>query len=297
MIGREGGADLEVGADAGADGFRERDARVPGIEAARDAAGEDQRLLGVGEQVDRAAHRLRRGRLRDRRDEAGEVDRRQLLGELRLLHLGVEVDVNRALRGGVGEPPGAQQRLAGGARRGGLVVPLGVGADQRALVARGVDPVDPRAALDGIHRAGGAEDHDRHAVAPGVEDRHGAVHQADIGVHRGRHGAAGDFGKTVRDRDRGLLVQAEQHLRRRIAEIVDQAVVQAAVGGAGIERDVGDVEVAQGLGHHVGAEAGRVGSGRARPLDRRDLRMGFARRGRVRSRLRHWGSTLSWAFG
>jgi hypothetical protein len=25
---------------------------------------------------------------------------------------------------------------------------------------------------------------DRHAVAPGVEDRHGGVEQADVGVHR-----------------------------------------------------------------------------------------------------------------
>ena len=145
------------------------------------------------------------------------------------------------MRRGVGDPGGADDRLAGGRGRGRLVVPLGVVAHDRALVARGVDPVDPRPALGGVDRAGGAEHDDRHAVAPGVEHRHGGVEQADVGVHGGGHRLAGHLGVAVRDRDRALLVQAEQHLRRLVAEIVDDRVVQAAIARAGIERDVGNV--------------------------------------------------------
>ena len=47
------------------------------------------------------------------------------------------------------------------------------------------------------------------------------MHQADVGVHRRGHRLAGDLGIAVRDGDGGFLVQAQQHLRLRIAEIVD----------------------------------------------------------------------------
>ena len=181
--------------------------------------------------------------------------------------LGVEIDVSRPARRGVGDPGGAQDRFARGGGRGRLVVPFGVAAHQRALVARGVDPVDPRPALDGIDRPGGAEHDHRHAVAPGVEDRHGGVHQADIGMHRRRHRLAGDLGVAVRDRDRAFLVQAEQHLRLLVAEIIDDAVVQAAIAGAGIERDIGNVERAQRVGDDVAAECRRVDAGGLRTVD------------------------------
>ena len=51
MIGGEGGARLEVGDDAGAEALGERDARVPGVEVARDAAGKDHRMLGGAQQL------------------------------------------------------------------------------------------------------------------------------------------------------------------------------------------------------------------------------------------------------
>ncbi len=53
------------------------------------------------------------------------------------------------------------------------------------------------------------------------------------------HGLAGDLGVAMRDSPRGFLVQAQQHLRPLIAEIVDQTVVQAAIARTGIERDIG----------------------------------------------------------
>ena len=83
-----------------------------------------------------------------------------------------------------------------------------------------------------------------------------------------RHRPAGDLGIALRDRDRAFLVQAQQHLRLLVAEIIDEAVVQAAIARARIERDIGDVELAQRLGDDVAAEAGRVGAGRDRTLDR-----------------------------
>src|SRR6185503_17207057 len=61
------------------------------------------------------------------------------------------------------------------------------------------------------------------------------------------------LGVAVGDRDRRLLVQAEQHLRALVAEVVDDAVVQAAVAGPRIEREVRDVERAQHRRHGVAA--------------------------------------------
>ena len=226
-------------------------------------------MFCAAQQLSRRLDRFGRRCAFDRRHETLGVDRGDRLGQFGFLHLGVEIDVSRPARRGIGDPAGAQDRFARGDGRGRLVVPFGIAAHQRALVARGVDPVDPGPALGRVDRAGGAEHDHRHAVAPGVEDRHGGVHQPDIGMHRRRHRLAGDLGIAVRDGDRGFLVQAEQHLRPLIAEIVDQTVVQAAIAGARIERDIGNVERAQRVGHHVAAEAGGVDAGRDRAVDRR----------------------------
>ena len=270
MIGREGGADFHVGDDARVQPFGQRDARVPGVEIARNAAGEHDRMLGVAQKVGGCRDGLRGRRAFDFRHVAPGVDRRHGFGELQLLHFRVEIDVGRPARRGVGDPAGAQDGFARGDWRGRLVVPFGVAAHQRALIARGVDPVDPGTPLGGVDRPGGAQHHHRHAVAPGVEERHGGVHQADIGMHRRRHRLAGDFGVAMRDGDRAFLVQAEQHLWPLVAEVVHQAVVQAAIAGARIERDIGDVERAQRIGHHVAAETGGIDAGRNRAVEGRD---------------------------
>jgi hypothetical protein len=60
------------------------------------------------------------------------------------------------------------------------------------------------------------------------------------------------------DRDRALLVQTEQHLRRLVAEEIHNGVVQPAIARAGIERDVGDFQRAQRVGDHVAAESRRI---------------------------------------
>ena len=247
--------------------FGEFHPRVPCGFAARGAADQYHDIFGGPQQLrgfgDCGAIR----HTRDRRHEARGVDRRNRLRKRGLLHFRIEVHIDRPLRCRVRDPCGAHQGLACRSGGGRLVVPLDVGAHQRALIARGVDPVDPGAALGGIDRPGRAEHQHRHAIAPRIEDRHGGVHQPDIGMHRRRHRLAGHLGVAVRDCDRALLVQAEQHLRRGIAEVIDEAVVQAAIARAGIERDVGNVERAQRVGDDVRAERRRVCAGWRGTLD------------------------------
>ena len=67
-----------------------------------------------------------------------------------------------------------------------------------------------------------------------------------------------------------LFVHAQQHLRGGVAEIIDDAVVQAAIARARRHRDVGNVERTQRFGDHVAAVAGRIDAGGARALKRRD---------------------------
>ena len=242
MVGRKACADLEIAQHPRIERFGERHARLPGFRIARGAAGQDQHLLGAFEHCRRLLHLLGRRRGRDLRHVAGDVDRRQRLVDLGLLHLGIEIDIDRTLRSRVGDPGATEDGFARRAGRGRLIVPLGIFTDQRALVARGVNPVDPGPAFDGIDRTGGAEHHHRHAIAPGVEHRHGGVHQPDVGMYRAHHRLAGHLGIAMGDGDGCFLVQTEQHLRLRIAEIIDDAVVQAAIARAGRQRDIGDVE-------------------------------------------------------
>ena len=261
VIGWKRGGDFQVGDDARAKTFGQHDAGLPGLDVARDAAGEDDRIFRRPQQRRRRLDGVGIGRAFDRGHESSGVDRGDGFGQFGFLQFDVEIDVSRAARRGIGNPRGAQHRLAGSDRRARLIVPFGVAAHQRALIARGVDPFDPGPAFRRVIRAGGADDEHRHAVAPGVEDRHGGMHQADVGVHRRRHRLAGDLGIAMRDRDRAFLVQAQQHLRLFVAEIIHQAVVQAAIARAGVERDIGNVEGADRVGDHVAAERGGIDAG------------------------------------
>src|SRR5207302_6465154 len=133
------------------------------------------------------------------------------------------------------------------------IIPFDVRPNDRALIARRMYPVDPWPAFDRIDRTRRAQDQHRHAITPGVKDRHGGVKQAYVGMQCYRHRLPGHLGITVRDRDRVLLVQAQKYLRIAIAEIVDEAVVQAAEARAGNERDIGQRERAQRVGDDVAA--------------------------------------------
>ena len=102
------------------------------------------------------------------------------LWQLHLLHFGIEIDIDRAFGNIVGDPAGAQDRFARCRRGCGLIVPFRVVAYERALIARGVDPVDPRAALGSVHGTCRAEHDHRQAVAPCIEHRHRSMHQPDV---------------------------------------------------------------------------------------------------------------------
>ena len=145
-------------------------------------------------------------------------------------------------------------------RRGGgrLVVPLDERADVGAVVARRVNPVDPRAALLGSHRAGRAEHEHRRAVAPGVEDAHHAVQQADVAVQDAGHRLAGRLGIAVRDRDRMIFVQAENDAGILVAEMVNQAVVKSAIARPWVEADKRNIKAAQHLRGDVAAPGNLV---------------------------------------
>src|SRR5262249_27314255 len=80
----------------------------------------------------------------------------------------------------INAPPGA----AGG---GGLVIPFGKVPNDCALIARRMNPVNPRSALERVHWAGRAEHNDGLPIAPGVEDCHSGVKEPDVGMHGSSH--------------------------------------------------------------------------------------------------------------
>ena len=129
-----------------------------------------------------------------------------------------------------------------------------------------MDPLDPGAAPACVGRSARPHDEDRQAIAPSVEDTQQAVHESDVRVQHDRHCPIRRLGIAVRDRQRVILVQAQQQLRVAVSEIVDQAVVKAAKAGTGVERDVLEVEPTQHLGRDVAAPRHAVlppGAGRS----------------------------------
>src|ERR1051326_801541 len=120
-----------------------------------------------------------------------------------------------------------------------------------AVDVGGVDPVDERPAPALVHRPGGADHEDRAAVDIRVINAHGGVQHADPVVHDPHHRLAGRLGVAVGDLHGDLLVLAQQD-RRLVAAVIDQRVVQAAIRGAGIERDIGKAVVLDQIDDYVG---------------------------------------------
>jgi len=259
MVGGEGGADLQIRDDARSEALGKSNAVVPSLDTARGTAGKDDRTLGCKQQLSGLRQRFRGCGRRRRRTKPSRVDLRARRGERLLLHAGIEIDVDGPPWRGLGNPCPAQQGLLRRRRRGRLIVPFHVGPDHGALIACRVQPVDPRPPLGGIDRSGCAQHQHRHPVAPGVEYGHGRIEQPNIGVQGHRHGPAGHLGKPVRYGHRVLLVQAEEHLRALVAQVVHQAVVQPAKAGARRERNVGNLERPQRRRRHVAAEGRSVG--------------------------------------
>ena len=247
---------LDVGERKRADALGQRDAalEVGGIVA--DAADQEERPFGSAQPLRDCGHGFvgRRGR----GWHGKPVERRHRLrgGQRFFLEAGIESDVHGTLRRRLRDVPRAQYGFQCGLHRSRLVVPFGVVTNQRGHVAGGVDPVDPRPALHGIDRPDAAQQQHGNSIAPCIEDRHRCVHQTDVRVQRDSQRPSRHARIAVRERHRMFLVDAQQQLRTLVAEIVDQAVVQAAIARAGRERDVGDFQRAQHLRHRVAAPCG-----------------------------------------
>src|SRR2546423_9378276 len=79
------------------------------------------------------------------------------------------------------------------------------------------------------------------------------MQEADIRVQHAGHRLAGRLGVTMRNRERVILVQADDDAGVDVAEMIDQTVVEPAIARAGVEADIGDAEPAQHLRRDVAA--------------------------------------------
>ncbi len=254
--------------------LRELDERVERFVVASHVFRDDDRMRGSRDHIGRLLERCRIG-AEARRNFHG-MGRRQLhlVLELLLLQPRVVDHVHRALRLRHHHAVGARERLGHAIDRVRLVIPLRVLAHRLALPLRGVNPVDPRAALRLVHGARRADDEYRRPVDVGVVDRHVRVQQPDEVVQDRDHGLAARLGVAVRDLHRRLLVLAEHH-RRAVLPVVDDRVVQAAIARAGIERGVRQVVGVQQVDDDVGRPTIFCGTHRIFRRPRRGLDRGF----------------------
>ena len=222
--------------DRRAGGFGELHHVVESARAAAGIFGQQQRMIGLeqllGDRRDGARIGRHRGGCRDR----GGRRQRDLAGQRILLQGGVVAHIDRALRLGGHDRIGARKGFRHALDRARLVVPLDEVPDGVALHQRRMGPVDMRPPPSFVHRTGGPDDEDRHAVDIRIVDRHGGVQQPDQVVQDHGHRLAGGLGIAVGDLHRDLFVLAQHH-RRLVAAVVDERIVQAAKARARIERD------------------------------------------------------------
>jgi hypothetical protein len=158
-------------------------------------------------------------------------------------------------------------------------------------------PFAARRALVGLDDVSD-HDVDRHAVAPGIVERHRGVLQADHAVAHHGHRLAFHLGIALRDVDRDLLVRAGEDFGLGVLSVVDQRFVDAAEARSAGHRQIIEIERLEHIHHEVPAgrclrhwisygrqRVGRdlLGSrhGRLEVGPRRgDLRLGGARRQR-----------------
>ena len=217
----------------------------------------DHRIARLRESAGRVLDSARVGVGGRRRLEAGDVGHGDRTLERVFLKIGVEAQVDGALRLRAGEPPRAEEGLGNGGDARGLIVQLDVVPHLGPLHERGVDPVDPGPAPRRVHGAGGPEHEEGDPIAEGIEDGHARVLEADDVVDNRRHRPPLRLGTAVREGDGDLLVRGEDQLGRPLAAVVDQRVVQTAVGRARVQRDVLDTGRAQQVHDEVGAVTGR----------------------------------------
>ena len=137
-------------------------------------------------------------------------------------------------------------------RRNRSVVPFREIAHDRVDVLAGMEGRNAWRTVRGVKIVAADNEH-RHAVAPGVVDRHGGVLQADHAVDQGHQRFAGRLKVAVAHGDAGFLVHAGEEFRHRVLAVIDQQLVQSAVARGRIGRDIFDVERLDDVDHEVGA--------------------------------------------
>ncbi len=233
-----------------AQGFGQVEHRRQRFGIARQLAGDDYRPLRLGEKTRGGFQRLRISAWPRRRPKQLRMRHHHRLVDLGFLDVAVETDIDRPFRFGHGEAVGFQKRLGDAVHRARLIVELDVIAHRQTLHQRRVHPVGG-APLRGILRPAAAEIQDRRAVAPGVEDRHAGMLQADDVVQTGRHDFAGGPRITIGDRHGDLFMGAHDHLWALFRLEIDHGIMEAAIARPRIERDVLDAQLAQHFDHQI----------------------------------------------
>ena len=105
-------------------------------------------------------------------------------------------------------------------QRSGIVVPFGEVAHRNGRVLSAVVPFDPRPAQFGGHGVAD-DDIDRHAIAPGIVERHGGVMQANRPMREDAERLSFDFVITMAHRDRDFLMRAGEEFGILVAAIID----------------------------------------------------------------------------
>ena len=79
------------------------------------------------------------------------------------------------------------------------------------------------------------------------------MHEADVRVNDSRHRLIGRLRIAVRNANRMVFMQAQQHAGIAVAQMVDDGIVEAAIARAGVEAYVFEAEAAQHLRENVRA--------------------------------------------
>ena len=234
----------------------------------------DQQLRRLGD-CTRVA--LRRRGAREPRHSKARAD---LGGDRIFLKTAVEDEHHRHHRRRHRDLVGAHRRLREMRQRNRQIVPLDEVADHRRRVLHAVRPFNAGPPQRRVQVVAG-HDVDRDAVAVGVVDRHRRVLDADRAVAQHRHRLAFGLEVAVRHRHRGLFVAAGDELRRRVAAVVDDRLVDAAEARSRVGRDIFEVERLDDVDHEVAAWSvggQHVDVGRRIGLARRCRRRGLRRR-------------------
>ena len=151
-----------------------------------------------------------------------------------------------------GDLVGSRHRLRKVIQRQRCVVPLDVIANDAHAILCGVRPLHTGPTLGGLQMISG-EDHHGRPVTPGVVNRHGSVLQSDRPVREHGQRFAGYFEVAMSDGSRLLLVRTGQQLRRLVAAVVDDRLMDASEARAGIGRDVGQIQTLDDIDHEIRA--------------------------------------------